>query len=481
MNDTVTREEWHAWICSGAQSLPMVAVRAYASPLPSWRALCPVEGHPFCVLESGKDGRYTIVTACCGDVFVRHEATEAVWDDLRAWRRVCASPRKDGWPPFVGGVIGYVAYDAARTIERWPARLPRAHTLPDVWFVRVRDAWIVDADAGVVYCVHHTDALEGLGAFDRACVRVQEMAQMWDRACAEKRTTLPDRTEFVCPEIGSRTAFAQAVHTVQSHIRAGEAYQVNVCLHAQTELLCAPMEVYERLRIRNPAPYMAYAVLNAQQAIVSASPECLVSCRGRTMTTKPIAGTRPRGADKHADEDFEHQLCSSEKQRAEHVMLVDLERNDIGKVAAIGTVCVPQLMEVERYAHVMHLVSTVQGTMRDGCDGIDVLCAMVPGGTITGAPKVRVMHIIEEVEEVRRGVYTGALGWIDDSGDLSFNIVIRTIVCDHGVAHVQAGAGIVLDSDADDEYDEIAYKAAALWHALACGGAHEADKQEAYK
>jgi para-aminobenzoate synthetase component 1 len=479
MNDTVTRAQWREWICSGVQSLPMVAVRAYASPLPSWHALCPVEGHPFCVLESGKDGRYTIVTARCGDVFVRQEATAAVWDDLRAWRCVRAVPRKDGWPPFVGGIIGYVGYDVARTIERWPERLPRAHTLPDVWFVHVRDAWIVDAVAGVVYCVHHTDASEGIEAYDRACARVQEMAQTWDRACATTKTTLPDRPAFVRPEMGSRSAFAQAVHAVQAHIRAGDAYQVNVCMHAQTELRCTPIDVYERLRVRNPAPYMAYAVLNAHQAIVSASPECLVSCRGRTLTTKPIAGTRPRGADKHADDLLERELLSSEKQRAEHVMLVDLERNDIGKVAAIGTVCVPQFMEVERYAHVMHLVSTVQGTMRDGCDCIDVLCAMVPGGTITGAPKVRVLHVIEEVEHVRRGVYTGALGWIDDSGDFSFNIVIRTIVCDHGVAHVQAGAGIVLDSDADDEYNEITYKAAALWHALACSGAQEADKQEA--
>ena len=226
------------------------------------------------------------------------------------------------------------------------------------------------------------------------------------------------------------------------------------------------MDVYEALRAFNPSPYMAY-IEAPDFAVVSGSPELLVKRHGDELSTRPIAGTRPRGKSEEEDLALARELIDNEKERAEHVMLVDLERNDLGRVSAYGTVEVDEFMVIERYSHVMHIVSNVRGKIAEGKTNADVVRAMFPGGTITGAPKIRTMEIIEELEPVRRGLYTGSIGWLGYTGDMEFNIVIRTAFVKDGVAHIQAGAGIVIDSIPDKEYQESLNKAKAMWQAKA--------------
>ncbi len=255
-----------------------------------------------------------------------------------------------------------------------------------------------------------------------------------------------------------------AVRRVQRYIAAGDVFQVNLSVRQSQPLVTHPFAVYKQLRMLNPSPYMAY-LHTPEFQVVSGSPELLVRKRGWRLETRPIAGTRSRGRTAAEDEQIARKLLASEKERAEHAMLVDLERNDLGRVCAYGTVRVDEWMTVEKYSHVMHIVSHVSGTMTTEHDAFSVIRAMFPGGTITGAPKVRTMEIIEELEPVRRGLYTGSIGWIDFQGNMELNIAIRTMVVKDGLAHVQAGAGIVIDSNPEHEYKECLKKAAALWKA----------------
>jgi para-aminobenzoate synthetase component 1 len=224
--------------------------------------------------------------------------------------------------------------------------------------------------------------------------------------------------------------------------------------------------MYEALRSFNPSPYMAF-IQSPDFAVVSGSPELLVKKKGEELSTRPIAGTRPRGIDEAEDERLAKELIDNEKERAEHVMLVDLERNDLGRVSAYGSVEVNEFMVIEKYSHVMHIVSNVRGTLAPNTSNAEVVRAVFPGGTITGAPKIRTMEIIEELEPVRRGLYTGSIGWFGYNGDLEFNIVIRTAFIKDGMAHIQAGAGIVIDSIPENEYIESLNKAKAVWQAKA--------------
>ncbi|MNB67002.1 Aminodeoxychorismate synthase component 1 [compost metagenome] len=264
--------------------------------------------------------------------------------------------------------------------------------------------------------------------------------------------------------------FQQAVQAIQDYIRQGDVFQVNLSLRQEAPLSSSPEEVYEWLRRLNPSPYMGL-LRSPGFALSSASPELLVKLHGDEVSARPIAGTRRRGHTPAEDDAMEAELRGSEKERAEHIMLVDLERNDIGRVAAYGTVHVPELMTVERYSHVMHLVSQVNGRLADGKDAYDVIAALFPGGTITGAPKVRTMEIIEELEPVRRGPYTGSMGWIDYSGNMELNIIIRTLVVQDGIGYIQTGAGVVIDSDPYREYRECHNKAKAIVKAVLCSEA----------
>jgi para-aminobenzoate synthetase component 1 len=258
--------------------------------------------------------------------------------------------------------------------------------------------------------------------------------------------------------------FIQAVIKIQQYIGQGDVFQVNLAVRQSKPIKVEALEVYEQLRSLNPSPYMAYLHTPDFQ-VVSGSPELLVKKDGQEVSTRPIAGTRSRGKNHEEDVTLANELIENEKERAEHVMLVDLERNDLGRVCKYGTVEVNEFMVIEKYSHVMHIVSNVRGELAADKSSFDIIDAVFPGGTITGAPKVRTMEIIEELEPVQRGVYTGSLGWIDFSGDLELNIIIRTMLVKDGMAHVQAGAGIVIDSNPKHEYKESMKKAAALWKA----------------
>ncbi|MER2116415.1 MAG: anthranilate synthase component I family protein, partial [Solibacillus isronensis] len=264
----------------------------------------------------------------------------------------------------------------------------------------------------------------------------------------------------------SGDAFEDAIHKIQHYIGQGDVFQVNLSVRQAKKLSSAPIAVYEAVRSFNPSPYMAY-IESEDFAVVSGSPELLVKRKGAELSTRPIAGTRPRGASKEQDLALANELIEHEKERAEHVMLVDLERNDLGRVSKYGTVEVNEFMVIEHYSHVMHIVSNVRGEIAQGKTNADVIRAMFPGGTITGAPKIRTMEIIEELEPVRRGLYTGSIGWIGYTGDLELNIVIRTAYIQDGIAYIQAGAGIVIDSIPENEYIESMNKAKAMWQAKA--------------
>jgi para-aminobenzoate synthetase component 1 len=275
----------------------------------------------------------------------------------------------------------------------------------------------------------------------------------------------------------AKDQFEQAVRRVQEYIAQGDVFQVNLSVRQSKPIHVEADEVYDVLRRLNPSPYMGYLHFPEFQ-LVSGSPELLVKVKGGEVSTRPIAGTRPRGKNDAEDEALARELIENEKERAEHVMLVDLERNDLGRVCRYGTVEVSEWMVVEKYSHVMHIVSHVKGMLADGKDAFDAVAAAFPGGTITGAPKVRTMEIIEELEPVKRGVYTGSIGWFGFNGEVEVNIAIRTMVVKDGIAHVQAGAGIVIDSQPEAEYYESLKKAEALWKALELSENRKTSREE---
>lgn len=368
-------------------------------------------------------------------------------------------------PDFQGGAIGFVSYDYARKIEILPAFAVDDLAVPDIYFY-LFDCWAVhDVQTNSV-------TLMKLLGCD---VDLEELSNAWQTAAKEglegrkfEKTdaveVLNDESELHVSLAG--TDFEMAVRTIQKYIAQGDVFQVNLSVRQSKKLHATAMDVYEALRAFNPSPYMAY-IEAPDFSVVSGSPELLVKRYGRELSTRPIAGTRPRGKSEVEDLALAQELIDHEKERAEHVMLVDLERNDLGRVSAYGTVEVDEFMVIERYSHVMHIVSNVRGEIAEGKTNADVIRAMFPGGTITGAPKIRTMEIIEELEPVRRGIYTGSIGWMGYTGDMEFNIVIRTAFIKDGMAHIQAGAGIVIDSIPEKEYQESLNKAKAMWQAKA--------------
>ena len=376
----------------------------------------------------------------------------------------------DGLPPFAGGAMGYLGYDAVRLVEAIPESGRDEGGLPEAWFglydgvvaldrVRQRLMLVVAAriggDAGAAWAA----ARQRLAAMRRALrgSGAESPPRVIPRAAAEWpgwRVTPSDE------------AFVASVSRAREHILAGDIFQVVLSRRWRKMPRCTAAEIYRMLRLTNPSPYM-FLFDTGQARILGSSPEMLVRVRGRTVATCPIAGTRRRGAGAGEDLRLEQELLADPKENAEHVMLVDLGRNDVGRVSAPGTVRVVREREVERYSHVMHMVSEVEGRLRDGLDAWDALFACFPAGTLSGAPKVRAMELIDELEEVRRGVYGGAVGYRNLNGDLDSCIAIRTLVERGGSVQVQAGAGIVYDSVPETELAECAAKASALVEAVA--------------
>jgi anthranilate synthase component 1 len=392
-----------------------------------------------------------------------HEEKDGVLDVLR--RRLGSQPVEvPGLPRFTGGAVGYLTWDAGRLFERLPDRHgAAAGTVASFAFYESLVAFDHVRQRLVLMSLAEPGSR---AAFDRAQQVLDRFEEDlgWERRPSASRKSEPPPA---LPLTGGE-AFRRAVLAAKEHIAAGDIFQVVLSRQHAVDCGIDPFTVYRALRMVNPSPYM-YFLKHGDAAIAGASPEMLVRVEGRRVETRPIAGTRPR-QDGGPDEAIARELLADEKERAEHLMLVDLGRNDLGRVCRFGSVQVPELMKVEHYSHVAHIVSSVVGELADGKDALDALAATFPAGTLSGAPKIRAMQIIDELEPQARGLYGGALGYIDLRGNLDFCIAIRTLLLKGGRATLQAGAGIVADSDPGYEERETEAKAQALFEALRVAG-----------
>jgi anthranilate synthase component 1 len=398
-------------------------------------------------------------------------------DPLESLRKALGPPqavRFPDLPRFAGGAVGYLSYDVARALERIPQRVVDDLKTPDVLFGIYDTILAFDHPRQRIQIVSNirTDVgAAGAAAVSRALARRYRQArrriEALERLLAAPAPTAGPRRR----RRGRWTAnvsegrYLASVRRAKDYIRSGDIFQVVLSQRFERRTPAGPFAIYRALRRINPSPYM-YHLDFGEVSLAGASPEMLVRVEGGRIRTRPIAGTRPRGRDEASDARLEAELRADGKERAEHVMLVDLGRNDLGRVSVPGSVEVTRFMDVERYSHVMHLVSEVTGRLRPGRDAFDGLLACFPAGTVSGAPKVRAMEIIEELETTRRGPYAGAVAYLDFSGALDSCITIRTTVVKEGVARVQAGAGIVADSDPRREYRECVSKAGALIEAI---------------
>ena len=437
-----------------------------------------------CLLESVEGGekiaRYTFLGAQPAEVFryvngacVLEGESRLSWvqsnplDFLRHRVARYKPVRLPGLPPLVAGAIGYFAYDMVRLFERIPDRTRDDLAMDDAVMMFYLGLVVFDHVRHRVWIVRNvfTDGEGSLRSKYQAAVREisetrrQLAAPLDDSPAPARRAPLRVASNF------SRPRFLAAVHKSKKYIRAGDIFQVALSQRFSARTSADPFEIYRALRVVNPSPYMYFLKLG-DTAIVGSSPEMLLKVQGRDAFYRPIAGTRPRGRDEKEDDRLAAELAADPKERAEHIMLVDLGRNDLGRVSEYGSVRVERLEFVERYSHVMHLVSSLRGTLRPEVDCFDALAACFPGGTLSGAPKVRAMEIIDELEPTRRGIYAGAILYLDFSGNLDSCIAIRTMVVKNGVASVQAGAGLVADSVPQNEYQETVNKARALIAAL---------------
>jgi len=372
-----------------------------------------------------------------------------------------------GLPRFHGGAVGYLSYEAVRHFEELPSPDSDPLSLPETILMFADTVLVFDHLTHKIKVVSHAH-LEGdvEAAYGKAVERIDSLVERLSQPFAQERRAqkMPPSQSPISSNI-SKVEFEAKVAQAKEYIEAGEIIQVVLSQRLSKATTASPFDIYRALRSINPSPYMYYLHLDDCH-IVGASPELLVRVEDGVVATHPIAGTRPRGASPAEDLALEEELKSDEKERAEHIMLLDLGRNDIGRVSEPGTVEVTQLMDVERYSHVMHLVSHVQGRLRRGLTQFDALRACFPAGTVSGAPKIRAMEIIAELEPDKRGPYAGAVGYLSFSGNLDTAITIRTIVMTEGTAYVQAGSGIVADSVPEREHQESMNKAQALIKAI---------------
>jgi anthranilate synthase component 1 len=369
--------------------------------------------------------------------------------------------------PLLGGAVGFLTYEAADRYERLPVAAEDPLQLPRQWFAIFDTVAVFDhAQHRLLLssCVHRGDPAGFDAAYARALTRIDHLHDSICAAVPEPAAPLAgipvDISSHDHEANLSREEFQDRVRRALDYIVAGDIFQVQVSRRFALPLHADPFDVYVALRAINPSPYMIY-IATPECTLVGASPEMLVQVTGKDVRYHPIAGTRRRGRTPEDDDRMERELRASDKEAAEHLMLIDLGRNDLGRVCATGSVRVTQHMEVERYSHVMHLVSSIQGTLEDGCGSLDALRSCFPAGTVTGAPKIRAMEIIAELEPEARGAYAGAIGYVGYGGDLDTAIALRTIVVRDGIAYVQAAAGIVADSSVHEETLEIDNKVAA--------------------
>ena len=390
---------------------------------------------------------------------------EILRDRLRAFEAV--KPTEPALPRFVGGAVGMVGYDWVRFVERIPDENPDRTGLPDAFFVLPEFVLVYDNVRHTALIVVHAEVgPEGAtAAFRSACDRIDAMV---DRI-AQPLSAEPRRSSVTEPMEVERSMsepqFHEIVKRAKEYIEAGDIFQVVLSQQFQLPLQVDPFSIYRHLRVINPSPYMFFIRMD-DAVMVGSSPEILVRLEDERIDVRPIAGTRWRGETPEEDRRLEEELLADPKERAEHLMLVDLGRNDVGRVAEIGSVEVDEYAIVERYSHVMHIVSNVHGQLRPGQDWLDVLRATFPAGTLSGAPKVRAMEIIDELETVRRGFFGGCVGYLDYSGNMDMAITIRTMVARDGTITLQAGAGVVADSQPEYEFAECVNKAKAVLTAI---------------
>jgi len=380
--------------------------------------------------------------------------------------------RLPGLPPFVSGAVGYAGYDLVRCFERLPNAPPDDRHVPDLAFAFYDRMVVFDhvTKTLTVVAMARMDASRGdlRAAYDDACRRVDELVdQLTTRPCTLQPVDVHPAGEIGLPYESNFTKeqFEAAVRRCVEYIRAGDIFQVVPSQRLTVPIRVHPFEIYRTLRVVNPSPFMFY-VRTPSVTLVGSSPEVMVRVVDGVVTVRPLAGTRRRSDDEAEDQRLAEELLADPKERAEHVMLVDLGRNDVGRVAEYGTVRLDDVMTIERYSHVMHITSNVSGQLRPGMTALDALQACLPAGTVSGAPKVRAMEIIDEVEPCRRGPYAGAVGYVDFNGNMDTCIALRPIVVHDDKAYVQAGAGIVADSVPENEWQETLNKARGLLAAI---------------
>lgn len=486
-----------AFLSGPPQPLVLVRPQPHADPFELYERLARPDCHSF-LLESGHGTSGTARYSFFGsDPYLtlsgraqeyQIETADQVrtyngspFQALRQALADSAIPKPDGLPPFYGGAVGYLSYDLVRTFESLPTWAIDDLRPPDLYMVFLDLVAAIDHQTRLLYLMFcpplsrfQAEPREKL--YREGCDRLAALeARLASPRSPRASRPWPERSRLIPSQ--SREDYKARVQRCQEYIAAGDIYQANLSHRFTLDLGDAASEsgsdeytpeLYRRLRRVNPSPFGGLVQFN-DISLVSCSPERLVQLTGSTASIRPIAGTRPRGVDQEQDQRLYAELLASPKERAEHVMLVDLERNDLGKVCTYGSVRVDEFMTVEQYSHVSHLVSSVTGTLQPDKSPFDLVKAVFPGGTITGVPKLRCMEIIEELEPVRRGLYTGALGYFSWSGDLDLNILIRTLVLTKNNGYLQVGAGIVADSEPDREYDETLAKAGAFFKILEGG------------
>lgn len=475
-------------VCNGAiEPVVYTTLADWETPVSAFYKVAGDSAYAF-LLESVSGGeqvaRYSLIGLEPHTIVRTRERVAHIWRRESGWYQAEIPPQHDpldvvrtllrrypyhavaNLPRFAGGAVGYLAYDLVRFFERLPSPPPDDLGVDDVCLMFPELVLVFDHVLHQIRVVVLTEpSLSGSSYARWAQGRID-----WVLSRLRAPVSPPQRfedTQFrLAPQPNmSREAYESAVQRAVDYIRAGDCIQVVLSQRWSMPVRAPALNLYRALRSVNPSPYMFFLRMG-DTTLIGASPEVLVTVEGNRARTRPIAGTRSRGATPEEDKALEMELLADPKERAEHIMLVDLGRNDLGRVCQYGTVQVPELMVVERYSHVMHIVSEVVGQLRRGVDAFDVLRACFPAGTVSGAPKVRAMEIIDELEPTRRGAYAGAVGYFSYTGDMDTCITIRTILLKDGVAHVQAGAGVVADSRPDCEYHECLNKARAGWRAI---------------
>lgn len=470
---------------------PLVKEIPFESPYLIYQRLRSVNS---CLLESGKGPEqiarysfigidpYLVFSAKGGTVEIETagKRTLSSRKPLQRLRELVAAYSQENdpdLPPFQGGAMGMFSYDFVQYLEQLPSAAEDDLHVPDAHFFMVDRVVSFDhrqKRCWIIVCPGARNTAFGFGGIQgpatdyltEAAGVLNGIVGKISAKCTRYLSDQPSGRDIAVTRETSQEEYARMVMAAKEYIAAGDIFQANLSLRLSAGIGdLEPLRIYHVLREVNPSPFAAFFDFGDYQ-IASSSPERLVRVMGQVIETRPIAGTRPRGRDKAEDEHMRSELLLNEKERAEHIMLIDLERNDIGRVSDYGTVTVDELMITEDYSHVIHIVSNVRGMLAAGKDCFDVIRATFPGGTITGVPKVRCMEIIDEIEKKKRGPYTGSLGYIGFSGNMDLNIIIRTFLIKDGKAYVQAGAGIVADSDPEREYLESLKKAEALIRTL---------------